>query len=116
MKYWGKDTGIKFKNSDKCYGYAYNPGSGTIDIATITIKGRFPDKGWGYLEEAHEMAIVVKGSGYIKTKAGQEQNLSVGDVVYIEPKERFSWVGDIDLVVPCGPAFDPEKHHLEEDE
>jgi len=114
MKYWKKDTGIKFSNSNKCFGYEYNPGSGTIDIATITIKARYPEEGWGYLEEAHEMAIVTRGSGFIETKKSGRQELKVGDVVYIEPMERFCWGGDMDLVVPCGPAFDPSKHKYED--
>jgi hypothetical protein len=114
MKIWKKDTGVKFINSDICYGYEYNPGSGTIDIATISIRARFPKTGWGYLEESHEMAIVVKGEGYIQFKDGKKCVLLSGDVAYIEPMERFCWGGDMDLVVPCGPAFNPDKHKLED--
>lgn len=114
MKFWKKDTGVKFSNSDICFGYEYNPESGTIDIATISIRGKYPESGWGYVEESHEMAIVVKGSGYIETKNGERHDLNSGDVVYIEPMERFRWGGSMDLVVPCGPAFDPKKHKLED--
>ncbi len=38
-----------------------------------------------------------------------------GDVVYIEPMEWFCWGGNMDMIVPCGPAFDPSKHKLEEE-
>lgn len=115
MKKWSDEDGVEFRNSDICYGREYNPGSGTIDIAKISIRGRFPASGYGYLEEAHEMAVVVQGEGYIETKSGERHDLKVGDVVYIEPMERFRWGGDMDLIVPCGPAFDSTKHKLEEE-
>ncbi|MBP7766981.1 hypothetical protein KA068_00475 [Candidatus Saccharibacteria bacterium] len=115
MKIWKKDTGVKFSNSSACFGYEYNPGSGKIDIATISIRDRFPEKGWGMLEESHEMAVVIKGSGYILFKDGEKYDLEVGGVVYIEPGEWFCWGGNMDMVVPCGPAFNPDKHRLSED-
>lgn len=113
MKIWKKDTGNKFSNSDACYGYEYNPGSGKIDIATISIRARFPEKGWGCLEESHEMAVVIEGQGYIEFRDGKRHELSKGDVVHIEPMEWFCWGGNMDMIVPCGPAFDPNKHKLE---
>lgn len=115
MKKWSDEEGTEFKNSDLCYGKEFNPGSGTIDIAKISIRGEFPDNGrFGYLEEAHEMAVVIRGAGFIETKNGHRQDLKEGDVVYIEPMERFRWGGDMDLIVPCGPSFDPQKHKIEE--
>lgn len=114
MKFWKKDSGNRFKNSDKCFGYEYNPGNGKVDVATISIRGRFPEKGWGYLDESHEMAFILGGKGYIKNKSGDRHDLKKGDIVYIEPLERFCWGGNIDMVVTCGPAFNPEQHHIEE--
>lgn len=114
MKFWKKDTGVEFKNSNKCFGREYKSTTGKIDIATISIRGKFPENGWGYLEESHEMAFILNGEGLIETKSGQIKKLETGDVVYVEPKERFRWEGNFDMVVTCGPAFDPDKHHLEE--
>lgn len=116
MKKWTNDEGIAFRNSELCFGWEYKPDTDKIDIAKVMIRGDFPSTtGWGCLEEAHEMAVVIRGEGYISTKAGDRQELQVGDVVYIEPKEWFRWGGDMDLIVPCGPAFDPAKHKIEEE-
>ncbi|MGH7157714.1 MAG: cupin domain-containing protein [Candidatus Saccharimonadales bacterium] len=115
MKKWSDEDGAEFRNSNICYGREYNPGSGTIDIAKISVRGEFPGRDkYGYLEEAHEMAVVVRGEGYIETKKGEHHDLKVGDVVYVKPMERFRWGGNMDLVVSCGPAFDPGKHKIEE--
>ncbi len=115
MKKWSDSDGEEFRNSDVCFGREYDPGSGTIDVAKISIRGKYPETGWGYLEEAHEMAVVVRGSGFIETKDGEREELIAGDVIYVPPMQRFRWNGDMDLIVPCGPAFDPAKHKYEED-
>ncbi|HMS50141.1 MAG TPA: hypothetical protein PKA02_01725 [Candidatus Saccharibacteria bacterium] len=115
MKKWSDEEGVEFHNSDLCYGREYNPPSGMINIAKISIRGRFPKNGWGYLEESHEMAVVTKGSGYIQTKDGEREDLIAGDVVYVEPMKKFCWGGNMDMIVPCGPAFNPDRHKLEEE-
>lgn len=115
MKKWSGDEGQEFRNSDVCYGREYKPESNNIDVAKISIKGQFPaGNKWGYLEESHEMAVVVKGEGYAETKDGNRYDLVEGDVLYVSPMERFRWGGNMDLIVTCGPAFSPGKHKIEE--
>lgn len=115
MKKWSDDEGVEFRNSDACFGREFKPDSTKIDIAKISIRGEFPENGdWGCLEESHEMAVVLRGNGYIEMKKGERHELKEGDVVYIEPMEWFRWGGNMDMIVPCGPAFDPSKHKVEE--
>ncbi len=116
MKIWHDEDGVEFKNSDVCFGREYNPDCGKIDVAKIYIRGCFPERGWGWLEESHEMAVIVRGEGFIQLKGEDPQKLSAGDVVYIESMQKFCWGGDMDMIVSCGPAFEPGKHHLEEGE
>jgi hypothetical protein len=75
---------------------------------------QYPATGWGWLEDTHEIAVVVRGKGYTETKSGDRYDLKAGDVVHIEPGERFRWGGNFDMIVSCSPAFDPAKHHLED--
>jgi len=114
VKKWTDEEGEEFHNSDVCYGREYAPGSGTIDVAKISIRGEFPAGGRYGCVGTHEMAVVIRGEGYIDTKAGEHVDLKVGDVVYVEPTEWFRWGGNMDLIVPCGPAFDPSRHKIEE--
>lgn len=116
MQHWKDRDGVSFKNSNLCFGKEFKPeGTEKIDVAKISIRGRFPEKGWGYLEESHEMAVIIRGKGFLMTKDGEKLELDEGDVVYVEPQKRFCWAGDMDMIVPCGPAFVPDKHHLEEE-
>jgi hypothetical protein len=36
----------------------------------------------------------------------------VGDLVLIEPGEKYFWEGNMDLFIPCSPAWYPEQHKL----
>lgn len=113
MKKWSDSDGVEFKNSDLCFGREYKPEGGKIDVAKISIRGRFPASGWGWLEESDEMAVIVAGEGYIESKVDGRHELKVGDVVYLPAREWFRWGGSFDMITPCGTAFDPSKHHLE---
>lgn len=115
MKKWSQDEGVEFRNSDVCYGREFKPDTDKIDVARISIRGQFPDGDrWGYLEESHEMAVIIRGQGYAEKKSGERFELKEGDVLYVAPMERFRWGGDMDMIVPCGPAFTPGKHKIEE--
>lgn len=115
MKKWAHEDGEEFSNSDVCFGREYKPDTDSIDIAKISIRSRYPQTGWGYLEDTHEMAVVTNGTGFIETKDGHREELTAGDVVHVKPLERFCWGGSMDLIVPCSPAFQPGKHKLEDD-
>lgn len=114
MRHWHDDGGEPFSNSDLCFGREYSPDTGTLNVAKISIRGRFPEIGYLYNEEAHEMAVVVSGEGMVQSKGEEPQPLAVGDVIYIAQQERIFWSGNLDLIIPCSPAYNPDKHHVEE--
>lgn len=113
MKLWHDQDGKDFANSEVCFGRGYKTGTDKIDVAKISIRGDYPEAGWSYNESAHEMAVITRGNGWVQTKGDQKCELTTGDVVYLPPMERFRWGGDMDMIVPCGPAFDASKYHLE---
>lgn len=115
MNTWKKGQGYEFKNSAMCWGEEFNADeTRAINIAHVSVRGAFPEKGWGYNEEAHEMIVVTGGEGSVQKKGEDKCELAVGDVVHFSPGERVRWEGELDLVIACSPAFDPSKHHIEE--
>lgn len=115
MKVWNKGAGMQFRNSDTCYGEVFAIEGVPLDMAVIEITGRYPEAGYIYNDEAHEMAYVSQGGGYFKQKGGEWQALNVGDAVYFAPGERVAWKAEnMTVVIPCSPQFDPAKHHEEE--
>jgi quercetin dioxygenase-like cupin family protein len=41
---------------------------------------------------------------------GKEINLKAGDLILIEPGEKFFWDGSMTLFIPCVPAWHPEQY------
>ena len=115
MKVWYKGEGVKFENSEDCFGESFGVASAPLDLAVITITARYPAEGYLYNAESDEMAYVVSGVGYLETKNGDRTELSTGSVVHIGTGERIAWCSDnMTLVVPCAPAFRTEQHFIEE--
>lgn len=113
MKHWKQHDGYQFQNSPGCHGYEFTVDGAPLNIAVITVSSRYPEVGYAYNEEAYEMAYVARGRGTIEVKGSRPIELSTGDVVYFEPEERIAWDGEMVLVVPCSPAFNPDKHKEE---
>jgi mannose-6-phosphate isomerase-like protein (cupin superfamily) len=99
-----------FSNSDTCEGEEYAFGDKDLNIAIVTVHGRYPEKGHLINEICKEIAYVLSGSGSIGVDDKVTQ-LSSGDAVLLKPGEKFYWVGDqLKMIMPCSPAFYPEQH------
>jgi len=104
-------TGITpFSNSLTCKGFGYEFGDKDLNIAVATITGRYPDKGHLVNEVCKEIAYVLSGSGQVGVD-NQTYDLHPGDAVLILPGERYFWQGqNLQMLMPCSPAFDPQQH------
>jgi len=109
MKVVYKNQTKKFQNSAVCAAIEYPLEDEDINGAVIELKGRYPDKGRVMNEKCKEMAYIVKGSGKVVIE-GKEIKLEQGDLVLIEPGEKYFWEGNLTMFVPCAPAWHPEQH------
>lgn len=104
-----KDQAREHKNSNVCLAIEYPLGDEDINGAVIKLSGRYPDEGRVVNEECKELAYVISGSGVLVIE-GKKVELSEGDMVLIEPGERYYWDGSMTMFVPCTPAWSPEQH------
>lgn len=109
MKIIHKNQTEKFKTSDVCTAIEYPLGDKDINGAVIELSGRYPDKGRVVNLKCREMAYIIKGSGKIVVE-GKEIGLNEGDLVLVEPEEKYFWEGNLTMFVPCTPAWYPEQH------
>lgn len=109
MKIIHKNETKIFKNSEVCTAVEYPMGDKDINGAVIELSGRYSDKGRTMNEKCKEMAYVMSGSGKIVIEDSEIQ-LNEGDLVLIEPGERFFWEGIMILFIPCTPAWSLEQH------
>lgn len=110
MKVWNKGDGFQFENSKECFGESFDVKDAPLNMSVINIDGRYPNKGFAYNEDAHEMAYVVSGSGEVVLESGESEQIEVGSVVYLKNMEKFAWRGKMVLIMPCSPSFESEKH------
>jgi mannose-6-phosphate isomerase-like protein (cupin superfamily) len=110
MKVISESQAVSFANSKICYGIEYQFASTDLNVAVITVNGRYPAEGHLVNEVCNEVGYVLSGSGTIGVDE-QVHALNPGDAVFVNPGERFYWEGDhMKMVVPCSPAFYPEQH------
>jgi mannose-6-phosphate isomerase-like protein (cupin superfamily) len=113
MKIVHQDQTEKLKNSETCFATEYPLGDKDINGAIIELTGRYPDKGRVVNLECKEMSYVIKGSGKVAVE-DKAINLKEGDLILIEPKEKYFWEGSLTLFVACSPAWRPEQHQITE--
>ncbi len=101
----------KFENSKTCIAIEYPLGDKDINGAVIELSGRYPEKGRAVNLKCKELAYVVKGEGKVAIE-NQTFKLNQGDLVLIEPGEKFYWQGDMTLFMPCTPAWSPNQHKV----
>ena len=80
-----------------------------INGAVIKLSGRYPDKGWAVNEICKEMGYIISGSGKLVVE-DKEYELTAGDLVLINPGEKFYWQGDMEIFMPCAPAWSPNQY------
>lgn len=96
--------------TDTCTAIEYPLGDKDINAVVIKINGRYPKQGRTVNEKCKELAYVIGGIGQL-TVEGQTVELKKGAVVLIMPCERFFWEGqDLEIFMPCTPAWYPEQH------
>jgi mannose-6-phosphate isomerase-like protein (cupin superfamily) len=112
MKIVKKSDSQTHKNSDSCVATEYPmDNEKDINIAYITINGRYPEKGKARNNVCKEVFYIVKGSGTLYF-GGEEYEVGKGDVLMVEPGDEYYWEGNVELVVPCSPAWYPEQYEV----
>jgi len=109
MKVIHKSQTEKFKNSELCMATEYPLGDKDINGAVIELTGRYPEKGRVVNLRCKELTYVISGSGKVVVE-GKEINLQEGDLVLVEPGERYFWDGNMTMFVFCVPAWYPDQH------
>lgn len=109
MKIIHKNQTKIFKNSESCTAIEYPLGDKDINGAIIELDGRYPEKGRAVNTVCKELAYIIDGQGIISTE-GTEIKISKGDLIFLEPGEKYFWKGKLVMFIPCSPAWYPDQH------
>lgn len=108
-----KLEGAPFVNSSTCHGVAFSAGA-PLDMAEITIDGRYPEQGWARNTKSHEMVRIVRGTGSLELRDDETTQLAEDDVIHVPPGTWFAWSGDMTITMACSPAFNSEQYETKE--
>lgn len=111
MEHIKKQDAVKHENSPNCTVYEYPTKNSEINIGVAEISDRYPEQGYAMNHTCIEMGYILKGSGKLVTEA-KTVILSAGDVVLIPSGERFFWEGNMTIVLPTTPAWNPQQYSL----
>lgn len=109
MQYVSKSQTQIHRNSDNCIATEYPIGDKDINFATVEITGRYPDTGRVMNRTSKEVCLILKGGGKIVIE-GKEVALAQGDVILVEPGEKYFWEGTMSIAVSCTPPWTQEQH------
>ncbi|MBI5614119.1 cupin domain-containing protein [Candidatus Gottesmanbacteria bacterium] len=109
MKHIPSIQSIKYSNSKSCIAHEYPLGDRDINAVIVELKGRYPETGRTANTLCKELIYVINGTGSVVVE-GKKVFLQFGDVVLIEPGEKFYWEGNLTMFMPCTPAWTPEQH------
>lgn len=104
-----KNQTEKHKNGESCVAIEYPSINNDINGAAVELTGRYPNKQRVVNIECKELSYVIEGSGKVVIE-GKETNLNKGDLILIEPGEKYFWDGNLTLFVSCAPAWSLEQH------
>lgn len=101
----------KFSSGTECEILEYPLNDKDINCAVANINGRYPKEDYARNEVCKELIYVLDGIGELiypdKTIA-----FSKGDVLLINPGEKYYWQGNFSIVMPCTPSWYPEQHKI----
>lgn len=106
-----KHQAVEKRNSDVCAVIEHAIEDSHLDMAIVTITGRYPEANFAANLKSKEIVYVSEGTGKVVIN-DQQHLLNAGDVVLIEPGEKFYWEGNMKLVASCSPAWSKEQHVL----
>lgn len=109
MKIIHKEQTDRVRNSKDCIAIEYPLGDVDINGAIIELAGREPDAGRVMNTECKELAYIINGSDRIVIDE-RVIDLKQGDLILIEPGEKFFWEGNLTMFIPCVPAWRPDQH------
>ncbi len=113
MKISLKHQSLEKKSSDACVITEHPLEDEMINVAIARVTGRYPTTGNALNQICKELAYIYEGTGKVVVNS-KEQVVKAGDVVLIEPGEKFHWEGNMSIFISCTPAWTKDQNIMVE--
>lgn len=111
MEFVSSSHTTRSQNAANTTVYEYPTTDPSINGAVATIFGRYPEKGFVLNSICKEIVYVIEGNGIIGL-IDKEVAIKNGDVLLLQPNEKYYWDGNLTLFMVTAPKFDPTQHKL----
>lgn len=111
MKLSKNHESIERKNSAMFTAIEHTIQDEAINSVIVKLSGRYPEKQRAVNQQCKEIIYVQDGEGKLILE-DQVYELNAGDMVLIEPGEKYYWQGNMRLFVACSPAWTKEQHQI----
>jgi len=101
------------RNGEACIVIEYPLGFKDIDGAVGILSGRYPEKGRATNSKCKELVYVMAGSGKLVVN-DETLDLKEGDLVCIEPGEKYYFDAHMTIFMPCVPAWTENQYKVSE--
>ena len=114
MKISLRHQSFEKKSSDVCVITEYPLEDEMINFALAKVSGRYPTTGYVLNHKSKELVYIQEGNGKVVVD-GMEHFIQTGDLVLIEPGEKFYWDGMLTLSISCTPAWTEKQNEMVEE-
>lgn len=109
VAYIRKDQRKKIVVGQALVSYEYPLPDKDINIAVVSLRGRYPEQGFVVNSVCTELVYIVAGQGTVVV-GGEPLGVSEGDVVLIKPGQQYFWQGTVTMLISATPAWYSEQH------
>lgn len=113
MKIIRKSEARAFRANEACVVIEYPMGYKDINGAVGILSGRYPAKGYATNSKCKELVYVIKGSGKLVIN-NEAVDLREGDLVCVEPGEKYYFDAHMTIFMPCVPAWNENQYKVGE--
>ncbi len=92
--------------------YSMDLNEKNLDFCINTITGRYPEKGYCSNLECEEICYILDGNGEFHKKDGDSIKFNKGDIIFINKKDIYYWIGNFKIAIVCTPAWSKEQCQL----
>lgn len=89
--------------------WEYAMKSARLNVAPISINGRYPIEGFTSNTVSDSVVHVTQGSGFLYLIDGTELRLSQNDQVHIAPNDIYYFEGNLEIIYAASPSWSFEQ-------
>lgn len=108
MKHLSQSQAQRFENG-AVTSWEYEMQDANLNVAPISIKGRYPENGYTSNIVSDSIVHVMSGSGAIALHDGTITELVANDQVHLLVGDTYFFEGQLDILYAAAPSWTPQQ-------